>query len=88
MCDANGSFRKHVVVEGKHKVLYVQLLKALYGCVKSALLWYRLYTAEVLSNMGFALNLYDLCMANKEINGSQFIVAFYVDDNKVIRTHQ
>ena len=82
MCDANSSFKQHIVTEGKQKVLYVQLLKALYGCVKSALLWYHLYT-EVLKNMGFILNPYDLCVANKEINGSQCTVAFYVDNNKI-----
>ena len=82
MCEANDTFREHLVKEGKQKVLYVQLMKALYGCVKSALLWYRLYT-EVLQDMGFILNPYNQCVANKEINGSQCTVAFYVDDNKI-----
>ena len=80
MCDANNDFKQHMVVEGKQKVLYVQLLKALYGCVKSALLWYHLYTG-VLKDMGFTLNPYDLCVANKEINRNQCTVAFYVDNN-------
>ena len=33
--------------------------------------------------MGFVLNPYDLCVANKEINGSPCTIIFYVDDNKV-----
>ena len=33
--------------------------------------------------MGFTLNLYDLCVANKIVNGSQCTVVFYVDDNKI-----
>ena len=33
--------------------------------------------------MGFVLNLYDLCVANKLINGSQCTIVFYVDDNKI-----
>ena len=33
--------------------------------------------------MGFILNPYDKCVANKEINGKQCTVAWYVDDNKL-----
>ena len=34
-------YRKYVVTEKGKIVLYVQLLKALYGCLRSALLFYR-----------------------------------------------
>ena len=33
--------------------------------------------------MGFTLNPYDLCVANKIFNGSQCSVVFYVNDNKI-----
>ena len=33
--------------------------------------------------MGFELNPYDRCVANKMINGSQCTMAWYVDDNKL-----
>lgn len=33
--------------------------------------------------MGFRLNPYDPCVANKVINGSQCIIAWYIDDIKV-----
>ena len=33
--------------------------------------------------MGFVLNPYDHCVANKEINGSMCTIVFYVDDNKI-----
>ena len=33
--------------------------------------------------MGFQLNPYDPCVANKVIDGSQFTICFYVDDNKI-----
>ena len=29
------------------------------------------------------LNEYDLCVANKEINGSQFTIVWHVDDSKL-----
>jgi hypothetical protein len=48
-------------------VLYLKLIKALYGCVKLALLWYELF-AGTLIKLGFELNPYDMCVANKVIN--------------------
>ena len=33
--------------------------------------------------MGFTLNPCDKCVANKVINGSQYTIAWYVDDNKI-----
>ena len=36
---------------------------------------------SILKEQGFELNPYDLCVANKKINGKQCTIAFYVDDN-------
>ena len=33
--------------------------------------------------MGFKLNPYDRCVANKEIEGSQCTIVYYIDDNKI-----
>ena len=55
---------------------------ALYGYLESALLWYELWSSTLL-NIGFVLNPYDMCVANKEINGSQCTIVFYVDNNKI-----
>ena len=74
----------HTTKSGK-KLLYVELLKALYRCIKSALLWYNLFTST-LEKMGFVLNPYDLCVANKTINGKQCTICWYVDDLKI--SHQ
>jgi hypothetical protein len=70
------------VLENGKKVLYLQLLKALSGCVQSALLWYKLFSGT-LKEMGFELNPYDPCIANKIIEGTQCTIAWYVDDNKI-----
>ena len=80
MCDVNPEYLDDVRYEGKKKVLYVKILKALYGMIESALLWHSLYT-EVLEKEGFELNPYDRCVANKTINGKQCTLAWYVDDN-------
>ena len=87
MCSVNPEYTEHVIYEvnrkGKRvKQLYVRVLRALYGCIESALLWYELYSST-LQDMGFELNPYDKCVANKLINGKQCTIVFYVDDNKV-----
>ena len=83
MCDVNPVYRNYVS-RGKNgrKVLFLRLARALYGCVKSALLWYQLFSST-LQQMGFTLNPYDLCVANAEIKGAQCTVVWYVDDNKI-----
>ena len=82
MTSLNPKYQKYVTDEKGRPVLYVKLLKALYGCVQSALLWYRMFS-EILRDMGFVLNPYDPCVANKEIDGSQCTILWYVDDTKI-----
>lgn len=53
--------------------------KALYGKMKSALLFYKKLVGE-LRDIGFEINPYDPCVANKMINGSQITVRWHVDD--------
>jgi len=81
MCQVNPKYKKFVVVEHGKKVLYLQLLKALYGCVQSALLRYELFTGTLV-DMGFILNPDDPCVANSQVKGKQCTVAWYVDNNK------
>ena len=72
----------HVARNGK-KILYVRLLKALYGCIQSAMLWWRLLTGT-LQEDGFVVNPYDTCVANKTmVDGTQCTVCWYVDDLKI-----
>ena len=78
----NSKYIPFVTVEGGIKVLYVRLIKAIYGCVQSALLWYKMFHQH-LKHLGFVINPYDPCVANKNINGRQCTIAWYVDDTKV-----
>ena len=80
LCEMKPECKKFVVYENGKAILYMQLLKALYGCIKSTLLWYELFTGE-LREMGFTLNPYDKCVANKMIDGKQCMIAWWVDDN-------
>ncbi len=60
-------------------VLYIQLEKAVYGMMKSALLFYHKLVADLLQ-IGFTINPYDPCVANKMIGGFQLTVCWLVDD--------
>ena len=63
-------------------VLYLEILKALYGMLVSSLLFYRKLRKD-LEELGFKVNPYDICVANKWINGKQFTVLWHVDDLKI-----
>ena len=75
-------YRDYVTLQGGKKVLYVRLQRALYGMLKSALLFYRKLCGD-LKRMGFELNPYDPCVANKVVNGNQLTVCWHVDDVSV-----
>ena len=79
MCQTNDEYKQYVRFEGKKKVLYIQVIRAIYGCIESALQWYKLFTGTLISQ-GFKLNPYDKCVANKIINGKQLTIVWHVDD--------
>jgi hypothetical protein len=71
---------KYITTNAKGKpVLYVQLEKAVYGMIKSALLFYRKIVAD-LTSLGFDINPYDPCVANKLVNSKQLTICWHVDD--------
>jgi hypothetical protein len=53
LCKMNPRHTKFVVVEKGVKVLYVKLITTLYGCVKSALLWYARVVLDHAEGNGF-----------------------------------
>jgi hypothetical protein len=76
-------YTKYVIVNSKGEtVLYVRLLNALYGIMKAALLYYQRFVAD-LKSIGFEINPYDPCVANKIVKGKQLTIVFHVDDLKV-----
>merc|ERR1712232_698096 len=72
----------HIAKTGQ-MLLYVQLLRALYGCLKSSRLFWQKLTND-LKQMDFEVNPYDTRMANKIIDGSQMTIIWYVDDLKIL----
>ena len=82
MTNVNKEYSKYVTYESRREVLYLQLAKALYGCIMSSLLWYRTFTGY-LETVGYTLNPYNPCVANKYVNGEQCTVCWYVDGTKI-----
>ena len=76
-------YRKYISVDRKRMaMLYIKMQKAIYELLRSALLFYKKLVAD-LESIGFKLNPYDPCVANKEVNGTQMMVCWHVDDLKV-----
>jgi hypothetical protein len=69
----------YVVEDNGKRVLYLQVLRALYGMLVAALLWYRKFRKD-LEDIGFVFNPYDPCVANRWIKKKQQTVKFHVDD--------
>ena len=78
----NQQYKEFVYENNGKKVIYVLLEKALYGTLQAALLFWK-DLSTTLINLGFVLNPYDQCVANKTINGSQCTVLWHVDDIKI-----
>ena len=64
------------------KQLLVQCQNALYGTIVASLLYYHKVTKR-LTDIGFKINPYDLCVANKIIDGQQITICYNVDDCKL-----
>ena len=75
-------YQECVTMERGEKVMYVKLLKALYGTLRAARLFWEKLSAKLVE-WGFQMNPYDACVANKTVNGRQLTVAWHVDDLKI-----
>jgi hypothetical protein len=64
------------------KQLLVQCQHFLYGTMVASLLYYRKFVKS-LTDIGFIINHYDLCVANKIIEGKQMTICFHVDNFKL-----
>ena len=81
LCNMDKSYEEYVMYEQGEKVLYVQIIKAIYGLLVSALLFYKKFRASI-KKLGFKVNPYDPCVANKMVQGAQFTIMWHVDDVK------
>jgi hypothetical protein len=76
-------YRKYISVDRNGAaILYIKMQKAIYGLLRSALLFYKKLVVD-LESIRFKLNPYDHCVANKEVNRTQTTVCWHIDDLKV-----
>lgn len=88
LIQSNPEYKEFVhVTKSGTKIVYLKLKKQMYGTLRAARLFYD-GLVKHLSDNGFVVNQYDLCVMNKEIEGSQCTVLWHVDDIKVSHKHQ
>ena len=80
-CDPT-KYQPYLGIEKGKPVLYVELVKALYGTIHAALIFWHKFTKQ-LTEWGFTMNLYDWCVANKLVQGSQLTITWHVNDLKI-----
>jgi hypothetical protein len=73
---------EYITIEKGKPVLYVQLMKALYGTLQAPLLFWQNLSGH-LEKWGFELNPYDWCVANKTVDGKQCTNLWHVNDLKI-----
>ena len=78
LCQIDSEYSKYLLQD---KSMVVKLNKALYGCVKSARLWYE-HLKSVMLRIGYQINPLDQCVFNKFDPSSNVVstVCFHVDD--------
>ena len=80
LCDMYPEYRRFVNPDG---TIIVRLLRALYGCIQSAKLWYE-HLCKTLRKMGFKHNPRDHCVFNRGSDlSTQVTICIHVDDLKI-----
>ena len=67
----------------QHGMMYLKCIKALYGHVEAARLFYNDLHESLTMKMGFVKNGYDPCVYNKKTNEGMVTVRAHVDDLKI-----
>ena len=74
-------YANFVTVKNGKYVIHVELLKAIYGLIKSVILFYK-KLVKGLKEIVFRLNPYDPCATKIIVNEKQHIIVWNVDDVK------
>ena len=84
------TWKKHVVYEGKRHTptIYSEAIKTLYGTVDASKLFYDNLSSFLANDLGFTPNPYDMCVMNKDIEGTQCTIMFHVDDLKISHANE
>lgn len=80
-------YSEYVFYHNGKAQLYVELGRAQYGTLKAALLFWANLTGTLVK-LGFIINPYDWCVANKIIDGSQCTIVWHFNDLKISHVKQ
>jgi hypothetical protein len=64
------AYKPYIVYENNKMVLYVRMLRALYGMLVASILYYKKFGKDI-EGIGFHVNPYDPCVANQQVKGKQ-----------------
>ena len=59
------TYKDYVVIENGQKVIYLEILRAIYGMLEATILWYVKFQ-KYLESVDFKFNPYDACWQIKE----------------------
>ena len=79
------AYQDYITQERGVPVIYLEILKAIYGMIESPMLFYKKLRNDLEEN-GFKINPYDLCVTKKQkkiVKGKQLTVTWHVDDLKI-----
>ena len=76
-------YSSYITEEQGEKVMYMELLKALYGTLRAAPLFWEKLQAKLVKDWRFVPNRYDSCVVNKKVDGKQLTMAWHMDNLKV-----
>ena len=77
LCERDDSFKPFMHNNGN---ILVQLMKAQYGCIESARLWYN-HLSQTLTEQGFSKKPQDQCIFQRDEGNNEWIyITVYVDD--------
>jgi Reverse transcriptase (RNA-dependent DNA polymerase) len=74
-------YESYVIQEDNEKVIYVEVLKAIYGMLQASLMFYKKLRRD-LEEIGFKVNPYDPYVANRIVKGKRHTITWHVDDLK------
>ena len=76
------TYSPYITKEKRNDIIYVKVLKTIYGMLQSALLFYTKLPTD-LEASGFKVNPCDLCVANKHVRGSQMTMLIFLVEKKL-----
>ena len=72
-------YGRYVVYDNGRTLLYVEVIRALYGMLVTYLIWYNKLCSD-LEDIGFEFNPYDPFVDKRMVNDKQYTIIFHVDD--------